>query len=160
MTISLQDYAPLTKMSQEHVKKSNDLILTLKFFFFDEFILIEKEIINCMTHVLKYLDVELNIPSSDRYSSLVKYRAIRIHYQLVSLLHNTFHIQNNITRRKRLRAFALLHYEKALELFSPNDNLLEYLRLVIEQVTLSDFELQNNDNFLSIFIVKTSFLFC
>ncbi|CAF4486574.1 unnamed protein product, partial [Rotaria sp. Silwood2] len=49
---------------------------------------------------------------------------------------------NNATRRKRLRALASLHYQKALELFSPHDNPLEYLRLLIEEVALTDFELQ------------------
>jgi hypothetical protein len=45
---------------------------------------------------------------------------------------------------------ASLHYQKALELFSPNDNPLEYLRLLIEEVALADFELQSNPFFLSI----------
>jgi len=39
------------------------------------------------------------------------------------------------------------HYQKALELFSPNDNPLEYLRLLIEEVALADFELQSNSLF-------------
>ncbi|CAF4983670.1 unnamed protein product, partial [Rotaria sp. Silwood1] len=46
------------------------------------------------------------------------------------------------TRRKHLRSLASLHYGKALKLFSPNDNPLEYLRLLIEEVALADFELQ------------------
>ncbi|CAF0946151.1 unnamed protein product [Rotaria sordida] len=121
MATSLQDYAPLSTMSQEDI---------------------EKEIIDCMTRALKYLDVELNTPSSDRYS-LAKYRAATIHHRLASLLHNTFRTQNNATRRKRLRALASLHYQKALELFSPHNNPLEYLRLLIEEVALADFELQN-----------------
>ncbi|CAF1642566.1 unnamed protein product, partial [Rotaria magnacalcarata] len=55
--------------------------------------------------------------------------------------------QDSKTRRKHLRSLASLHYEKALKLFSPNDNPLEYLRLLIEEVALADFELQNaNDN--------------
>ncbi len=48
-----------------------------------------------MTHALKYLNVELNTPSSDRYS-LAKYRAATIHHRLASLLHNTFRSQVNI----------------------------------------------------------------
>ncbi|CAF1327620.1 unnamed protein product [Adineta steineri] len=121
MATSLQDYAPLSTMSQDDI---------------------EKEVIDCMTRALKYLDVELNTPSSDRYSN-AKYRAATIHHRLASLLHNTFRSQNNATRRKRLRALASLHYQKALELFSPHDNPLEYLRLLIEEVALTDFELQN-----------------
>jgi hypothetical protein len=53
------------------------------------FLQIEKEVIDCMTHALKYLNVELNTPSSDRYT-LAKYRAATIHHRLASLLHNTF----------------------------------------------------------------------
>ncbi|CAF5218044.1 unnamed protein product, partial [Rotaria magnacalcarata] len=36
-----------------------------------------------------------------------------------------------------------MHYQKALELFSARDNPLEYLRLLIEEVALADFELQS-----------------
>ncbi len=54
-----------------------------------------------------------------------------------------FFLKDNLTRRKRLRALASLHYQKALELFSPNANPLEYLRLLIEEVALADFELQS-----------------
>ena len=39
--------------------------------------------------LLKYLEIELNTPTSDRYS-LAKYRAATIHHRLASLLHNTF----------------------------------------------------------------------
>ncbi|CAF1159902.1 unnamed protein product [Rotaria sordida] len=125
MAISLQDYAPLSTMSQEDV---------------------EKEVIECMTRALKYLEVELHCPLSNRYS-LAKYRAGTIHHRLASLLHNAFRTEESKTRRKHLRSLASLHYEKALKLFSPNDNPLEYLRLLIEEVALADFELQNaNDN--------------
>ena len=115
-----------------------------------------------MTQALKYLNVELNTSSSDR-SSLAKYRAATIHHRLASLLHNTFRtdvdifsfrqsminkhllvFQDNPSRRKRLRALASLHYQKALELFSPTANPLEYLRLLIEEVALADFELQSD----------------
>ena len=54
-----------------------------------------------MTCALKNLDIEFNIPSLDRYS-LVKYRTVRIHHQLVSLLHNTIHIQVNIKSSEKL----------------------------------------------------------
>ncbi|CAF0756223.1 unnamed protein product [Adineta ricciae] len=121
MATSLQDHAPLTTMSQEDV---------------------EKEVIECMTRALKYLDVELNHPYSDRYS-LAKYRAGTIHHRLASLLHNAFRTEDNKVRRKHLRSLASLHYDKALKLFSPHDNPLEYLRLLIEEVALADFELQN-----------------
>ncbi len=53
------------------------------------FIKIEKEVIECMTRALKYLEVELHYSSSDR-SSLAKYRAGTIHHRLASLLHNAF----------------------------------------------------------------------
>jgi hypothetical protein len=56
---------------------------------------------------------------------------------------NIVDFQDNPTRRKRLRALASLHYQKALELFSPTANPLEYLRLLIEEVALADFELQS-----------------
>ncbi|CAF2447435.1 unnamed protein product [Rotaria sp. Silwood2] len=121
MAISLQDYAPLSTMSQEDV---------------------EKEVIECMTRALKYLEVELHYPSSNRYS-LAKYRAGTIHHRLASLLHNAFRTEESKIRRKHLRSLASLHYEKALKLFSPHDNPLEYLRLLIEEVALADFELQN-----------------
>lgn len=42
-----------------------------------------------MTRALKYLEVELNCPTSDRYI-LSKYRAGTIHHRLASLLHNAF----------------------------------------------------------------------
>ncbi len=42
-----------------------------------------------MNRALKYLEVELNCPTSDRYS-LSKYRAGTIHHRLASLLHNAF----------------------------------------------------------------------
>ncbi|CAF0938718.1 unnamed protein product [Adineta ricciae] len=121
MATSLQDYAPLSSTSQDDI---------------------EKEVIDCMTRALKYLEIELSTPSSDRYS-LAKYRAATIHHRLASLLHNSFRTQDNSARRKRLRALASLHYQKALDLFSPHDNPLEYLRLLIEEVALADFELQN-----------------
>ncbi|CAF1135868.1 unnamed protein product [Adineta steineri] len=125
MATSLQDHAPLSTMTQEDV---------------------EKEVIECMTRALKYLDVELNYSSSDR-SPLAKYRAGTIHHRLASLLHNAFRTEENKTRRKHLRSLASLHYEKALKLFSPHDNPLEYLRLLVEEVALADFELQNaNEN--------------
>ena len=54
-----------------------------------------------------------------------------------------FIFKDNKTRRKHLRSLASLHYEKALKLFSPHDNTLEYLRLLIEEVALADFELQS-----------------
>jgi hypothetical protein len=53
-------------------------------------------------------------------------------------------------RRKHLRSLASLHYEKALKLFSPHDNPLEYLRLLIEEVALADFELQSKKIFFEI----------
>ncbi|CAM4821998.1 unnamed protein product [Rotaria magnacalcarata] len=121
MATALQDFAPLMTMSQDDI---------------------EKEIIDCMTRALKYIEVELATPSSDRYA-LAKYRAATIHHRLASLLHHTFRTQNNSARRKRLRALASLHYQKALELFSARDNPLEYLRLLIEEVALADFELQS-----------------
>ena len=116
--------------------------------------------IECMTRALKYLEVELNCPSSDRHS-LAKYRAGTIHHRLASLLHNAFRTQvsgsgsylvrvsltsalkENKIRRKHLRSLASLHYQKALKLFSPHDNPLEYLRLLVEEVALADFELQS-----------------
>ncbi|CAF1405535.1 unnamed protein product, partial [Rotaria sp. Silwood1] len=55
--------------------------------------------------------------------------------------HNAFRTEESQTRRKHLRSLASLHYGKALKLFSPNDNPLEYLRLLIEEVALADFEL-------------------
>ncbi|UJR27243.1 hypothetical protein I4U23_008538 [Adineta vaga] len=121
MATSLQDHAPLSTMSQEDI---------------------EKEVIECMTRALKYLDADLNHPSSDRYC-LAKYRAGTIHHRLASLLHNAFRTEENKIRRKHLRSLASLHYEKALKLFSPHDNPLEYLRLLVEEVALADFELQN-----------------
>ena len=45
-----------------------------------------------MTNALKYIDIELNVQSSDRYS-LAKYRAATIHHRLASLLHNNFRTQ-------------------------------------------------------------------
>ncbi|CAF4137074.1 unnamed protein product [Rotaria magnacalcarata] len=92
MATSLQDYAPLITMSQDDI---------------------EKEIIDCMTRALKHLDIELNTPSSNRYT-LAKYRAATIHHRSASLLHNNFRTQNNAPRRKRLRNLASLHYRKAL----------------------------------------------
>lgn len=56
---------------------------------------------------------------------------------------NFFVFKESKTRRKHLRSLASLHYEKALKLFSPHDNPLEYLRLLIEEVALADFELQS-----------------
>lgn len=47
-----------------------------------------------MTRALKYLEIELNVQSSDRYA-LAKYRAATIHHRLASLLHNTFRTQVN-----------------------------------------------------------------
>jgi hypothetical protein len=48
-----------------------------------------------MTRALKYLDVELNTPASDRYS-LAKYRAATIQQRLASLLHNAFRTQVSV----------------------------------------------------------------
>jgi hypothetical protein len=62
-----------------------------------------------------------------------------------------FILKENKIRRKHLRSLASLHYEKALKLFSPHDSPLEYLRLLIEEVALSDFELQSK-RFIFIFI--------
>jgi hypothetical protein len=70
-----------------------------------------------------------------------------------------FYFQDNPTRRKRLRALASLHYQKALELFSPNENPLEYLRLLIEEVALADFELQSIDFFSRSFDFEIFFCF-
>ena len=59
---------------------------------------VEKEVIECMTRALKYLDVELSNPSSDRYSS-AKYRAATIHHRIASLLHNTFRTQVGVVEK-------------------------------------------------------------
>ena len=45
-----------------------------------------------MTRALKYLEAELNNPTSDRYTP-AKYRAGTIHHRLGSLLHNAFRMQ-------------------------------------------------------------------
>ena len=42
-----------------------------------------------MTRALKYLEVELHCPTSNRYL-VAKYRAGAIHHRLASLLHNAF----------------------------------------------------------------------
>ena len=63
---------------------------------------------------------------------------------LQDILDHCEYFQDNPTRRKRLRALASLHYQKALEFFSPRANPLEYLRSLIEEVALADFELQSN----------------
>jgi len=89
MATSLQDYAPLTTMTQDDVGKRTRNFRFLIFFFV---LKIEKEVIDCMTRALKYLEIELNNSSSDRYS-LAKYRAGIIHHRLASLLHNTFRTQ-------------------------------------------------------------------
>jgi hypothetical protein len=47
-------------------------------------------------------------------------------------------------RRKHLRTLASLHYQKASKLFSVHEHPLEYLRLLIEEVALADFDLQSN----------------
>ncbi|CAF3957704.1 unnamed protein product, partial [Rotaria sordida] len=57
--------------------------------------------------------------------------------------HNAFRTEESQTRRKHLRSLASLHYGKALKLFSPDDNPLESLRLLIEEVALAEFGLQN-----------------
>ena len=66
--------------------------------------------------------------------------------RFVFLFELLFSLQENRTRRKHLRSLASLHYDKALKLFSPHDNPLEYLRLLIEEVALADFELQSKNN--------------
>ncbi len=53
--------------------------------------------------------------------------------------------KENKIRRKHLRSLASLHYEKALKLYSPHENPLEYLRLLVEEVALADFELQSKN---------------
>jgi hypothetical protein len=72
------------------------------------------------------------------------------------LIHFIF--KDSKTRRKHLRSLASLHYEKALKLFSPNHNPLEYLRLLVEEVALADFELQSK-NYLFYFSKYPSFEF-
>ncbi|CAF3910335.1 unnamed protein product [Rotaria sp. Silwood1] len=52
--------------------------------------------------------------------------------------HNVFRTEESHTRRKHLHPLVSLHYETALKLFSPNDNPLESLRLLIEEVPLAD----------------------
>jgi hypothetical protein len=56
-----------------------------------------------------------------------------------------------------LRSLASLHYEKALKLYSPHENPLEYLRLLVEEVALADFELQSNDFFYFLIRIQMSF---
>jgi hypothetical protein len=118
----------------------------------------EKEVIDCMTRALKYLDVELNAVTSDRHT-LAKYRAATIHHRLASLLHNAFRTQVNSMRRKHLRALASLHYQKALKLFSFNENPLEYLRLLIEEVAMADYELERQSLFIVVFVFDRAVVF-
>lgn len=119
-----------------------------------------------MLKALKHLEFELNNPSCDRFQT-GKFRAATIHHRLGSLLHNAFRTEvrktsnceevrrkyfffsfkSNQTRRKHLRALATSHYQKALKLFSIKENPLEYLRLLIEEVAMIDFELQSKFRF-------------
>ncbi|CAF0785040.1 unnamed protein product [Didymodactylos carnosus] len=117
----LQDYAPLSTHPQEDI---------------------EKEVIDSMTKSLKYLEIETLSSSSDR-NSLATYRAATIHHRLASLLHNALRHQDSKIKRKHLRSLASLHYQKALKLFSVQENPLEYLRVLLEEVALADYELQN-----------------
>ncbi|CAF1180282.1 unnamed protein product, partial [Didymodactylos carnosus] len=116
----LQDYAPLSKHPQEDI---------------------EKEVIDYMTKSLKYLEIETT--SSSGRNSLAIYRAATIHHRLASLFHNSLRNPDSKTKRKHLRSLASFHYQKALKLFSVQENPLEYLRVQLEEVALADYELQN-----------------
>ena len=59
-----------------------------------------------MTYALKYLNVELNSPASDRYS-LAKYRAATIHHRLASLLHHTFRTQVSVEFARHSRSLRI-----------------------------------------------------
>lgn len=70
-----------------------------------------------MTRALKYLEVELNAPTSDRYS-LAKYRAGTIHHRLASLLHNAFRTEvcGIILSFPQFFHFSILYCHRTIEL--------------------------------------------
>ena len=121
MAMLLQDYAPLTRSSQEEV---------------------EKEVVTLMNKSLWYCNIETTPARQPMYA----YRAGTINHRLASLYHNCLRQQENDHRQKYLRQLAETHYNKAIKHFQAVECTLELFRVQLEQVALQEYFLSTQNN--------------
>ncbi|MBN3287831.1 EDRF1 factor, partial [Polyodon spathula] len=113
-----QDYAPLSRKSQEQI---------------------EREVTEAMMKSLKYCDLH----TESARQPLYQYRAATIHHRLASMYHSCFRNQvGDEHQRKQHRGLAELHYNKAVKLFQIlRDAPCELLRTQLERVAFTEFQM-------------------
>ncbi|XP_069755798.1 erythroid differentiation-related factor 1 isoform X2 [Narcine bancroftii] len=118
-----QDYAPLSRKAQEQI---------------------EREVADFMMKSLKYCDIH----TESARQPLCQYRAATIHHRLASMYHNSLRNQVGDDHfRKQYRSLADLHYHKAVKLFQLlKDAPCEFLRVQLERVAFSEFQMANQNS--------------
>jgi hypothetical protein len=123
----LQDYVPSVLVCVSH----------------DE---IEKEITDYMNRSINYLKNITFESKSELTLNTVEYRLATIHHRLASLYHHSLRSnQNNETKKKHMKSLAGIHYSKSFQYYSScsNSYVCERLRILLEEVALSEFYYEN-----------------
>ena len=128
----LQDYAPLSRKSKP------DLVRTIA----DHF-----------AKSLRYCEIET---AEESRLAIFQYRAASIHARLAALYHHCHRATSpeNSKSVHHFRQMAESHYEKAGALYHAVEDHGEFLRCLLEQVSLQEFQMEeshvNKRNFLNI----------
>lgn len=104
----------------------------------------EREVAEFLMKALKYCDLDTPGPHQPIY----QFRAATIHHRLASLYHKSYRtLPADDARRKNMLLLSRLHYEKASSLMLQLEHPLEFLRVQLERVALSEFQAQNASNY-------------
>ena len=107
---------------------------------------IEKEITDYMNRSINYLkNISFENTAINNELSLknIEYRLATIHHRLASLYHHSFRNQSNETKKKHMKSLAELHYGKAFNYYKINEHVCEKLRILLEEVALSEFHFES-----------------
>lgn len=89
---------------------------------------------------LKYCDVD----TPGLHQPIYQFRAATIHHRLASLYHKSYRtLPADDARHKNMLMLSRLHYEKSSRLMLQLERPLEFLRVQMERVALSEFQAQN-----------------
>ncbi|KAL0269089.1 UNVERIFIED_CONTAM: hypothetical protein PYX00_006926 [Menopon gallinae] len=99
----------------------------------------EREVIDTLLKALKYCDLETPGPRQPVY----QFRSAMIHHRLASLYHKSYRTNcEEESRRKKIIQLCKLHYEKSANLLLFLEHPAEYLRVQLERVALSEFQVE------------------
>jgi len=119
MATILQDFPAHTSKSQEEA---------------------EREVAEYLMKALKYCDVD----TPGLRQPIYRFRAASIHHRLASLYHKSYRtLPADDARHKNVLLLSRLHYEKSSRLMLQLERPLEFLRVQMERVALSEFQAQN-----------------